>query len=464
MTEAVRRGDRWCAVSMAAAMLLLPTVESAAQTLLLEGGRIIPVVGRPLPKGSILIKDGKIEKVDAKIKAPFDAKVIDVSGKTLFPGMIDVHTARGLDVPNESPPVTPFLNVYDAIDPSQLFFEQSLRDGVTSIHVIPGNNCVIGGMSRVVHPIGMTPDEMTTAPDVALKLSITPKRGFDRMQQMAVFREAFRKLAEDMEKLAEKRYEEALRKEEKDLTVPPAEAVKRGRELIRDEDVDEKNLNLLRLTRGKLLTFVYCENAMDVPAALRLAEAHGFREQSVLVLGSECYKAIDILKKADRPVVLAADLVHRETDPITGDEQETFVPSIVDEAGLKFALQRKSARDLGERYLWYQAARCVREGISREHALKAITLWPAEMLGLSDRLGSLEPGKDANLLVLTGEPLDAQTWVEKVFIQGIEVYDRDEDIRLKELFAAPEEERGPSTAPGEAAPEAAQGDKDSKDD
>jgi hypothetical protein len=72
-----------------------------------------------------------------------------------------------MDVPNESPPVTPFVNVYDAIDPAQLFFEDSLRDGVTSIHVIAANDCVIGGMSRVVHPIGMTPEEMTTAGQIA---------------------------------------------------------------------------------------------------------------------------------------------------------------------------------------------------------------------------------------------------------------------------------------------------------
>lgn len=434
--------------SLAATVLAftVPAASTRAQTVLLEGAAIVPVVGNPIKKGSILIKDGRIAAIGQTVETPFDAKVIDCSGKTLFPGMIDVHTSRGIDVPNESPPVTPFLNVYDAIDPSQLFYEDSLRDGVTSIHVIHGDDCVIGGMSRVVHPIGMTPEQMTTLPDAAMKLSLTPKNGYDRMLQLATLREAFAKLDEDMKKLAEQRYEAKLREEGKDLDVPPEEEQKRGEALIRDEDVDEKNRNLLGLTQGRIRAFIYCGNAMDVAPALRVARAHGFYDQAVLVLGSECYKAAGELKKANLPVVLDSTLVHRESDPITGEEKETFVPKVISKAGLKFALQRKTGSSLGERYLWYQAARCIREGIARDDALKSITLWPAEMLGLGDRLGSLEVGKEANILVLTGDPLDAQTWVEKVFIQGEQVYERADDIRLHELFKTPAEEAGPSSA------------------
>ncbi len=416
---------------------------AVAQTIVLEGGRIIPVSGETIKKGSILIRGSKILAVGKTVEVPFDAKVIDVSGKTLFPGMIDVHVAGlGLDRPNENVPVAPFLNVYDAIDPSLLFFEDALRDGIAVLHLMQGNDCVIGGLSRVVHPIGMTPDEMTIVPDLAIKIAITPKTGFDRMLQMATLREAFLKFADDMERLAEERYEEKLRDEKKDLDVPPAVARERGRALIRDEDIPDKDRNLLLLTRGKLPAFIYCGRAMDVPRAIKIAKDNGFFERCVLVLGSECYKAVDVLKEAGRPVVLDAELIHRETDPITGKEIETFVPGVMDEAGVTFALQRRSGTSLGERYLWYQAARCVREGISRAAALEAITLRPAQMLGLGDRFGTLEPGKDASILVLSGDPLDSQTWVEKVIIEGVPVYDKAEDIRLKKLFATPEEELG----------------------
>lgn len=431
--------------ALAALVVMAVTPPASAQTVFLEGARVVPVVGRPLNKANILIKDGKIAEIGPDVKAPFDAKVYDLAGKTLFPGMIDVHTGGGgIDRANESPPVTPFLNVYDAIDPSQLYFEDALRDGVLALHVTQANDCAIGAMSRVVRPIGMTPAEMTIAADVALKMSITPKRGFDRMMQMATLREAFRKLADDMEQLAEKKYEDSLREQDKPLDVPPDEARKRGRELLKAEDVPRKDRNLLRLTRGKLPVFVYCGSAMDVAPAVRLARDNGFFDRTVLVLGSECYKAVDELAKAGRPVVLDANLVHRETDPVTGEEKETFVPKVFDKAGLTYALQRRRGASLGERYLWYQAARCVREGISRDQALKAITLYPAQMTGLADRMGSLEVGKDANILVLSGDPLDAQTWVEHAFIEGVHVYDRDEDIRLKQLLSSPEEEmKGP---------------------
>lgn len=424
------------------------------QTILLQGGKVIPVSGDPIEKGDVLIKNGFIEAVGENVDAPFDATVVDCDGKVIFPGMIDAHTWRGMDQPNESPPVTPFLNVYDAIDPSQLFFEDSLRDGVLSIHVAPGNNTVIAGMSRVVHPIGLTPAEMTTAPDVALKLSITPKSGFDRMRQMAMFREVFRKLDEEMNALAEKAYEDKLRKDEKDLDVPPAEAQKRGRELLKPEDVPENNRNLLALTKGRIRVFMHCDKAMDVVAGIRLAKEHGFFEQTVFVLGTEAFKAADALKAAGRPVVLNPQLLHEEPDPLTGEPKETFVPKEIDKLDIKFALLRNWGSSMGERYLWYQAARCVREGVSRDHALKSITLWPAEMLGLDHRLGSLEVGKDANVVILTGDPLDMQSWVEKAYVQGIPVYEQSEDIRLKRLFAEPGEEHGPSTsAEGEAATE-----------
>lgn len=441
---------RWVACAAIAALAFGRS--AGAQTILLQGGKIIPVVGDTIDKGDVLIKNGFIEGVGEKVDAPFNATVVDCTDKVIFPGMFDAHTWRGMDQPNESPPVTPFLNVYDAIDPSQLFFEDSLRDGVLAIHIVPGNDTVIGGLSRVVHPIGLTPDEMTTAEDVALKLSITPKRGFDRMRQMATFREAFRKLDEDMANLAGKAYEDKLRDEGKDLDVPPDEAQKRGRELLKPEDVPDKDRNLLLLTQGKIRAFIYCEKAMDVDTGIRLAKKHGFFDKSVFVLGTEAYKAADSLKKAGRPVVLDAQLLHKEKDPLTGEEEETFVPKVIDDAGVKFALQRNWGTSLGERYLWYQAARCVREGVSREHALKAITLWPAEMTGLDKRLGSLEVGKDANVLVLTGDPLDMQSWVDKAYVEGVPVYEKSEDIRLKRLFSRPSEELGPSTAAnGEAA-------------
>lgn len=415
----------------------------------LTNARIIPVVGAPLDKGIILIEQGKITAVGTDVEVPYDARVFDLRGKVLLPGMLNVHTPRGMDVANEPRPVTPHLDVYDAIDPSQLFFEDCLRLGITGVHVMPGNNAVIGGLGRVVRPIGLSVSEMTIAEGVFLKMATSPRVGFERMLQMATLRETFAELDDYAAKLAEKRYEEKLKEDNKPVDVGPAEARQRGRALIRAEDLDDQHRNLVRLRGGRvkvageetapllkpLGAFIYCNAAMDVGPAVRLAKDNGFFDRTVLVLGGECYKAVGELKQAARPVVLPPDLTYRERDPLTDKERETFVPKAIYDAGLLWALVPGTDDSYAERMPVYQAAVCVRNGIPRDEALKAITLNPARILGLEQRLGSLEPGKDANIVVFSGDPLDFNSVVEKVFIDGILAYEREKDVRLQKLLS-----------------------------
>jgi len=436
-------------IALGAAFVVAPALASPPAKIALKGGRIIPVVGEDIPVGTVLIEHGKIKAVGKDVEIPYDAMVIDVSGKVVMPGMIDAHSSRGLDIRNENLDVTPFLDVYDAIDPSKLYFEDALRDGVTSIHAIVGNNCVIGGLSRVIHPIGITPDEMTQQPSVSLKLSVSPQRGSDRMAQLATFRETFRELGEYLENLAEKKYEESLEKKDEKIKVGPDEAKKLGKDLIKPEDYDDKHRNLVKLTRGQLGAFVYAGRAGDVAAAASLAKEHGFFKRTTLVLGASCYKAIDEVKSANRPVVLDSKLLYREENPITGKITETFIPRVYADAGVAFSLLPSSNTSLAERYLNYQAARCVRNGVSRQAALEAITINPARALGIGDRFGSIEAGKTANLVVMSGDPLDFSSWVDLVYINGIRAYERDDDIRLKQLL-------------GEEKPEVAQPAKDEK--
>lgn len=400
----------------------------------LTGARIIPVVGDDMDGATILIENGKITAVGKDVKIPFDAMEVDCSGKVIMPGLIEPQSWSGLDIPNESLPVAPFLDVGDAMDPSRLYFEDALRDGITSIHVSQGHNTVIGGMSRVVRPIGLTPDEMTVSLNTAIKMSVSPRNGYDRMQQMATFRETFRELARYTDERAEKKYEESLEKDKKKVDVGPAEAIKRGLPMIKDSDYDDKHLNLMRLKRGDFETWIYVGSPMDVAPAVALATEQGFIDHTVFVLGNDTFKAIAELKKAGRPVVLAENLLYRERDPITGEISETFIPTKMHEAGLLFALQPNPNSSMAERYLNYQAALCVRNGIPRQAALEAITLNSAKMLGMDDRLGSIEPGKVANLTIYNGDPLDFNSWVEQVYIDGIMAYDRNDDPRLTEIL------------------------------
>lgn len=438
------------------ACLLVAVATAAASPppakIALQGGRIIPVAGDELEKGTILIEHGTITAVGESVEIPYDAMVIDVSGKVLFPGMIDPHSSRGLDVPNENLPVTPYLDVYDALDPSKLYFEDALRDGITSVHVIVGNNCVIGGLSRVVRPIGMTPDEMTLVAPVGMKLSVAPKRGSDRMVQMATLRETFLELGDYLERLAEKKYEESLEEKGELLEVGPKEARKRGKKLIGPDDYDDEHRNLVKLTRGELAAFVYCDTASDVSRAVSLAKDHGFFEKTTLVLGPDCFKAVEEIKEADRPVILDPELIYRERDPLTGEIRETFTPAVFAKARVKFALQPSPSSSLAERYLNYQAARCVRYGVSRKKAMRSITTHAARALEIEDRVGSLQVGKMGDVVVFSGDPLDFNSWVEQVYIGGILAYDRKDDVRLKRLLG--EEPKEVADVGEEASPKA----------
>jgi len=125
--------------------------------------------------------------------------------------------------------------------------------------------------------------------------------------------------------------------------------------------------------------------------------------------------------------------VHRERDPETRKETEHCAAAEFHRAGVKFALQTRSS-SLGARHLWFQAATAIRYGVPRQAALEAITLTPARLLGIDDRFGSIEVGKDLNVVVLTGDPLEYATWVEKVIFEGKVIYDRKEDRKIRRLF------------------------------
>ncbi len=454
-------GPRAAAAALLAAATLVaaePSATAAAEPparIALTGARIIPVVGEEIASGTVLIEYGRITAVGADVEIPYDATEYDLTGKVVFPGMIDPHSSAGLDVPNETLPVAPFLDVYDAIDPSRSFFENALRDGLTSVHVMQANDTVIGGVSRVVRPIGLSVDEMTVATDVGLKMSTTPRGGYGRMRQMAELREAFLGLADERERLPERVYEQYLQEKGERLTVGPEEARRRGASLVRDEDWGDQYRNLMRLVRGDLAGWIHTGAAMDVAPAIELAREQGFLDRAVFVVGPTAYKAARAIRLSGRPVILPGDLFHRERDPMTGELESVFLPLEMHRAGIEFSLV-PGGGSMAERYLNYLAAVCVREGVPRQAALEAITINPARALGLEDTLGSLEPGKLGNVVVFSGDPLAFDTWVEHVFIDGVHAYNRATDPRLAELMKL---ESTPEPMPESAdAPEAEAGD------
>ena len=201
-----------------------------------------------------------------------------------------------------------------------------------------------------------------------------------------------------------------------------------------EEEPDRRKQAMIDLLQGKLKAYVYCQEPQDVLHAFEFQEKYKF--PMVLVVGPRCTKAADAIAKKGFPVVLDSALVYDEVDEDTGRSERISVTPPFYKAGVKLSFQT-DASTIGPRYLWYQAATAVKQGMPREDALRAITQWPAEILGVADEVGTLEKGKDANLLLLTGDPLDSRTWVDTVVLDGKVVYERSKDEKLKKLTVAP---------------------------
>lgn len=449
---------RTLARSVLAASFALATSALAfgADKLVIEAGRVITKAGHEIKDGVIVIENGRITKVgkQADVEKPWDATVIGGPNFVAFPGFVEAQTSRGLDRPNENLDVAPFLDIRDSIDPINFAYEDFLRHGVTTINVQQGGNCVIGGRGMIVRPVGMTVDEMAVRPDFALKLSMSPKAGKSPATQSMALRRAFDELKKRLEKqVQDKKDGKARDKREAMFQGRELEGEKakgkamegkgwrvEGLELVPRGEIDEKDVQLLELVEGKRDAFVWCANAMDVRKALDLAKQNGFLERTTLVLGGDCWKAADVVAAAGRPAILVPPLLHVELDPLTGKEVETSVPRKFAEKNVKFAIASEGFGPTtpSHQVLWYQAALAIGQGLPREKAIAAVTTVPAEILGISDRVGTLEAGKDGNVLLLDDEPLAIRTHVQYVVVEGKTVYDRSKDIRVKHLLEGQE--------------------------
>ena len=365
----------------------------------IKGARVIPVSGPELESATILIRGGRIEAVGKDVEIPFDARVIDGSKKVVIPGLVEAHTSRGTDRPNERLASVPFVSTFDSINPVDPYFEDSLRQGITTLCVMPGNDTMIGGQGCIVRPTGVTVESMMVVKNVGMKMSLKPRAGVSKMAHIA-----------------------ALRKELHDTA-----------ELLKDKktEADPRREPMSRLLKGLIPAFVYCPTASDVHRAIELSEAAGFKIK--LVLGRDGWKASSEIAKKGLEAILDPELEYWETDEEIHDEVRRCAAVAPAKAGVKIALQTDGMIN-GTNYLWYQAATAVKNGLSRAEALRAITLAPAEVLGLGSRIGSIEKGKDGNVVVLTGDPLDSQTWVDTVLIEGKVVYERSKDEKLQRIL------------------------------
>jgi imidazolonepropionase-like amidohydrolase len=423
---------------------------SAADTLAIKGAKIVTLAGDPIENGVIVIRDGKIEAVGANVSIPIEAHVIDATGKVVMPGFIDAHTSDGLNEANERNEVVPFLSVVDSINPVLDYFEESRRNGVTTAAIVPGNSTIIGGQAAILKTAGQYVDDMIVKRNAGIKISLRPASG-TRMSQLARLRRELdkAKIALEKKKSGEEAKPEAATPEApkpadapKPEGTPPeggdASAPASATPSATDaENVAKGTEAMLAVIEGKLPVFLYCDTAMDVSAGKQLVEE--YKLNAIFVLGRDCYKAAKLLSDRKQPVILDKNLVFWETNPRTRKDEKIILPKIYREANVPFVFQTSEgslrSTTTSSSYLWYQAAIAVKHGTPEIDALKSLSLVPAQLLGIQDVVGSIEVGKDADLVVLTGDPLRLSTWVDKTIIHGKVVYDKSSDQKLKRLLS-----------------------------
>jgi imidazolonepropionase-like amidohydrolase len=396
-----------------------------AKTIVIRGGRVVPVSGPPIGDGAILVEGGRIKAVGKsnEVAVPEGAEVFDAAGGWILPGLVESLASIGLGDPygpsesdEVSSPVTAGLRILDGLNPFDKRFGRAARAGITALMIAPGRANVIGAKTVVVKPRGATAGEMVLLEPAGVKLTLGegPKDTFGakgrlpgtRMGSAYVVRKALLEASDYIRKRAAHAAAVAAAKGKKGAE-PPAP-------LPRNLDLEP----LAELLEGKLTAFVECHRADDIQTALRLVDEFGFK--AVLVGATEAYKSAGEIAKRGIPVVVGAMGVGSKRIE-TKDVELSNAARLV-EAGVKTAVAAEDALGLGaQEELALAAAMAVKGGLDRDTALRAVTLTAAEILGVAARVGSLVPGKDADIVVFDGDPFYYRTRVVRVFIDGREV-------------------------------------------
>lgn len=405
-------------------------------TILIRNGKIVPVVGKEIPIGSVLIKDGKIVKIAADIKTPSGAKIIDVQGKIVFPGIVAAMTAIGVtgypgagnDV-NELGVNTPFVDPYDAINPEDSTIAVSRIGGVTTVMTVSGSMNVINGKSVVINLDGNLVEEMICKRDVAQIFNMSAKGqvmfGPQRKGQYPTTLPGIAAMVRDELNQA-KMYaakstagpENGEKKSEKNETIP----------FKRDLGMEA----LVPVVRGEMPVVFITPNEVTIRNALTIIEEYNLK--GILQARAGILKYVDQLAAKKIPVIWAGTTtIPNKWEPY---DLNYRTASILADKGILFCFDQLGfgVNSHNVRNTPVPASISVAHGLSEEEALKALTIYPARILGVDDLVGSLEEGKLANVVIWSGNPIQMSSRVEKVIIKGKEIPLTSFQTRLRDKF------------------------------
>lgn len=403
-------------LSIAAAIVLAAHASAQATTTVFAGARILPITSAPIDDGALVVRDGRIVSVGARasLAIPAGAVVVDVAGKTLMPGLVDTHSHVGGGWGADgSAPIQADVRMLDAVNCRDSGFQRAQAGGITTLNVMSGSGHLMSGQTIYLKNVdgpsieSMTYRDADGAPLGGMKMA----NGTNSQREEAPFPGTRGKSAA----LVRSSFVAALEYRQK-ITAAGSDASKLpARDLAME--------GMLEVLDGKRIVHHHTHRHDDILTVLRLQKEFGFRV--VLHHVSEAWKVADEIAAAKIPCSL-----------IVIDTPGGKLEAAEFDARSAAELEKRGASELvafhtddwitDSRLFLRSAALAVRAGVSRETALAGLTIHPARMLDLEKRVGSLEAGKDADFVVLSGDPLSIYTRVEETWVSGAKVFDRDD--------------------------------------
>jgi imidazolonepropionase-like amidohydrolase len=425
-------------VAAAIVALAAPAPAQDAPAVAIRGGTVLTMVGPPIERGTVLIRGGKIAAVGANVAVPPGATVVDATGKYVMPGLIDAMTYFGIDAQDlaeTSDPITPEIRTLTAYDPSgdgfvggagPLRARELLVGGVTTQYVGPGDATIVSGQGAVVKTAGTSPDAIVLREPAGMEISIGvgPTKTFRPRNRtpnthsavISLLRQA---LIRAQEYDQARRAYDARPEAERAKTPPPRY----------EPGMDA----LVQVLRRRMPARVQANTVTDIRGAIRIAEEFGL--DLVINGGAQAYQMKSELAARKIPVVLGPishpfisgeEIPDLKEYPAPDERNAAWLVA----AGVPVSIASYS-RGLGNlasgvagKWLLIDAGIAEGYGMPAAEILRALTINPARVLGVADRVGSLEAGKDADVIVLDGPPLSIKTWVERVYVNGELVHTR----------------------------------------
>lgn len=336
--------------------------------------RVETVAGDVIQNGVIVIRNGRIEAVGADVKIPDGAEIIDAPDKTVFPGLINPLSRAGLSSGGYGSSSSVQYRVIDELYPHQDIYQKILQAGFTTLALVPSGSS-LAGQGAIVRPLGKSNEEMIVIESGLLLMTFRASSSSKSTLKSA--------------------FESGLKQA---------------------DSTDPKIAPLAAAVKGELPVFIRSNSPADTLHLLKVIKPFD-KAKITLLCGPENVHVAKQIAERKLSVLLPARL---DTVPYTRDRIN--VPAILAKAGIKIACYPVSDSIAGHKDYLRQMAMLVKTGLDRNIAKKAITLQPARMIGLEYRLGSIEVGKDANLLILSGDPLDVDTKIHRIILEGKTVY------------------------------------------